>query len=89
MRRIYEPGGLLEAQMLVAMLASEGISAHLSGEHLLGAVGELPAQGLLALQVADAQAERAQQLITAYNAAQPLPGDDCDECDDRAGVLIC
>lgn len=86
MRRIYEPEGMLEAQLLVAMLASEGISAHLSGEHLLGAVGELPAQGLLGLQVADAQAERAQQLITAYNAAQPLPS---DAVDDLAGVLIC
>lgn len=86
MRRIYEPEGMLEAQLLVAMLASEGISAHLSGEHLLGAVGELPVQGLLGLQVADAQAERAQQLITAYNAAQPLPSDDVD---DLAGVLIC
>jgi hypothetical protein len=39
-------------------------------------VGELPMQGLLGLAVADEQAEYARQLIDAYNAAQPLAGDE-------------
>ncbi len=86
MRRIYEPADLLEAELLVAMLASEGVTAHLCGRHLLGAVGELPVSGLLALQVADAQAERAQQLITGYNAAQPLAG---EPPPDFSGELLC
>ena len=47
MQRIYEPENLLEGQMLVDMLASEGVEAHLLGQHLVGAVGELPACGLL------------------------------------------
>ncbi|MDO8696048.1 MAG: DUF2007 domain-containing protein [Pseudomonas sp.] len=86
MRRIYEPADLLEAELLVAMLASEGITAHLSGRHLLGAVGELPVSGLLGLQVADTQAERAQQLITGYNAAQPLAD---EPPPDFSGELLC
>ena len=86
MRRIYEPADLLEAELLVAMLASEGVTAHISGRHLLGAVGELPVSGLLALQVADAQAERALQLITGYNAAQPLA---CEPPPDYSGELLC
>lgn len=86
MRRIYEPADLMEAELLVAMLASEGITAHLSGQHLLGAVGELPVSGLLGLQVADAQAECAQQLITGYNTAQPLA---CEPPPDFSGVLLC
>ncbi|NQD93651.1 DUF2007 domain-containing protein [Pseudomonas sp. CrR25] len=86
MQRIYEPQDLLEAELLLSMLASEGIDAHLSGRHLLGAVGELPACGLLGLSVEDPQAERAQRLIAAYNAAQPLPG---DEPENTQGVLIC
>ena len=49
-------------------------------------MGELPVSGLLGLQVADAQAERAQQRITAYNAAQPL---DSDEPADYASELLC
>lgn len=86
MRRIYEPADLMEAQLLLAMLASEGVRAHLSGEHLLGALGELPVSGLLALQVADAQAERAQQLIAGYNAAQPLAE---EPPVDFSGELLC
>ncbi|MGV8677679.1 putative signal transducing protein, partial [Pseudomonas aeruginosa] len=63
---------LLEAEMLVGMLASEGIAAHVSGRHLVGAIGELPPGGLLALLVVDEQTERARELILAYNAAAPL-----------------
>ncbi|EPG5419695.1 putative signal transducing protein [Pseudomonas aeruginosa] len=72
MQRVYEPADLLEAEMLVGMLASEGIAAHVSGRHLVGAIGELPPGGLLALLVADGQTERARELILAYNAAAPL-----------------
>ena len=86
MQRIYEPQDLMEAELLLSMLASEGIDAHLSGRHLVGAVGELPACGLLGLLVEDPQAERAQRLIAAYSAAQPLPG---DEPENTQGVLIC
>ena len=69
MRRIYEPQNLLEAEMLVGMLASEGVDVQLVGRDLMGGVGELPLQGLLGLAVADEQAEYARQLIDAYNDA--------------------
>ncbi|WP_194789907.1 putative signal transducing protein [Pseudomonas sp. UFMG81] len=86
MQRIYEPESLLEAQMLVGMLASEGIDVHLVGRDLMGGVGELPMQGLLGLAVADEQADYARQLIDAYNTAQPLAG---DEPESYPGTLIC
>ncbi|GAD64191.1 putative signal transducing protein [Aquipseudomonas alcaligenes] len=86
MQRIYEPQDLLEAELLLGMLASEGVEAHLAGRHLLGAVGELPALGLLGLLVEDEEAERARRLIAAYNAAAPLPG---EEPDGLPGVLLC
>ena len=86
MRRIYDPESLLEAELLIGMLASEGIRAHLVGRDLVGAVGELPPQGLLGLVVADEQADHAHQLIGAYNAAQPLAG---DEPQTIPGTLIC
>ena len=38
MQRIYEPESLLEAELLIGMLRSEGIKAHLSGRDLMGAV---------------------------------------------------
>lgn len=86
MQRIYDPENLLEAELLIGMLRSEGIQAHLSGRDLMGAVGELPMQGLLGLTVPDEQAEYARQLIAAYNGAQPLPG---DEPESLPGILIC
>ncbi|BAN50532.1 DUF2007 domain-containing protein [Metapseudomonas resinovorans] len=86
MRRIYEPHDLIEAELLLGMLASEGVEAHLAGGHLLGGVGELPMFGLLGLLVEDEDAERASKLIAAYNAAQPLPG---EEPDSYPGTLLC
>ncbi|GGU63807.1 hypothetical protein GCM10009504_20910 [Pseudomonas laurentiana] len=86
MQRIYEPENLLEAELLVGMLASEGIEVHLAGRHLTGGVGELPMQGLLGLTVPDEQAERARRLIAEYNVAQPLAG---DEPESLPGILIC
>ncbi|MNT18669.1 hypothetical protein D3C72_1538840 [compost metagenome] len=86
MQRIYDPENLLEAEMLIGMLASEGIQVHLVGRDLMGAIGDLPVHGLLGLAVADEQADSARQLIAAYNTAQPLAG---DEPESIPGTLIC
>ncbi|QDD91182.1 putative signal transducing protein [Pseudomonas oryzihabitans] len=86
MRRIYEPASLHEAELLLAVLASEGISGFLAGRHLLGGIGDLPAVGLLGLLVEDEEAARAQALIAAYNAATPLPGEDHSS---EQGTLVC
>lgn len=91
MQRVYEPRDLLEAEMLLGMLAGEGIRAHLAGRHLVGAIGELPTSGLLALQVESPDAERARQLIAAYNAARPLEMDEPErgEPESIPGHLLC
>ncbi|HEX8594932.1 MAG TPA: DUF2007 domain-containing protein [Pseudomonas sp.] len=86
MQKIYEPESLLEAELLQGMLASEGVQAHLTGRHLLGASGELPIFGLLGICVDNDQAEQARALITAYNAALPMSGDEPDNFPD---VLVC
>lgn len=86
MRKIYEPENMMEGELLQSMLASEGVEAHITGRHLLGGIGELPVSGLLGLAVEDHQAERARQLITEYNGAFPLSGDEPDSYPD---VLLC
>ncbi|MGQ7861215.1 DUF2007 domain-containing protein [Pseudomonas sp. CBSPBW29] len=86
MQRIYEPENLMEGELLQGMLESEGITAHLVGRDLLGGTGELPIYGLLALAVENEQAAYARELITAYNGAQPVPGDEPDSFPD---VLVC
>ncbi|MBD9598279.1 putative signal transducing protein [Pseudomonas sp. 478] len=86
MQRIYEPENLMEGELLQSMLASEGIEAHLVGRDLLGGSGELPIFGLLGLSVDNDEAEYARELITAYNAALPLPD---DEPESFPGTLVC
>jgi len=86
MRKIYEPENMMEGELLQSMLASEGIESHITGRHLLGGIGELPVFGLLGLAVEDEQAERARQLITEYNGAFVLSGDEPDSYPD---VLLC
>lgn len=86
MRKIYEPENLMEGELLQSMLASEGIDAYISGQHLLGAVGELPVFGVLGLSVEDDQAEQARLLVTAYNGALVLSADEPDSYPD---VLLC
>ncbi|WP_448693323.1 putative signal transducing protein [Pseudomonas rhizophila] len=86
MQRIYELENLMEGELLQGMLASEGITAHLVGRDLVGSAGELPMYGLLGLAVEDDQAQYARELIAAYNAALPLPG---DEPDSYPGTLVC
>lgn len=88
MQRIYEPENLMEGEMLKGMLASEGIEAHLIGRDLLGGTGELPIFGLLGLSVDNDQAEYARELITAYNAALPLPGDEPESFPGRWSVRL-
>jgi hypothetical protein len=86
MQRIYELENLMEGELLQGMLASEGITAYLVGRDLVGGAGELPMQGLLGLAVKDDQAQYARELIVAYNAAMPVPG---DEPEGFPGTLVC
>ncbi|WP_019408562.1 putative signal transducing protein [Pseudomonas psychrophila] len=86
MQRIYEPENLMEAELLLGMLASEGVKACLQGRDLIGGTGELPALGLLGLAVDNEQARYARELIDAYNGASPMAGDEPDSFPD---VLDC
>lgn len=71
MHIVYEPENLIEAHLLKGLLAQAGITAHIRGEHLTGAMGELPALGLLALMVADEDADAARALIADWQGATP------------------
>src|SRR5690606_18757888 len=57
MKTLYQAANAVEAHMLADYLKQEGLSAHVLGEHLQGAVGELPAAGLVRLMIPDEQYE--------------------------------
>lgn len=71
MKHAYDAANAIEAHMLADLLKQEGIEAYIRGEFLQGAVGEVPAAGLVRLEVADADLPRAKAIISGWEAAQP------------------
>jgi hypothetical protein len=73
MSSIYEASDTIEAQLLVDFLGSEGIAARIEGEFLQGAIGELPASGLVRVGVDEADCSRARELIARWQATRSEP----------------
>jgi hypothetical protein len=88
MKTLYEASHALEAHMLSAMLRQHGISTVVLGEHLQGALGELPAGTLVRLVVDEAQYPAAREVIAQWEAQQPAdvsPGAASRHAGDPAG----
>ncbi|MSQ59501.1 MAG: DUF2007 domain-containing protein [Betaproteobacteria bacterium] len=76
MKTAYEAGNALEAHMLQDVLRREDVEAGIHGEFLPGAIGELPAAGLVRLVVADEDYARARAVIECWettSVADPAP----------------
>jgi len=71
MKTIYHAANAVEAHMLRDLLAQEGLSPVIQGEHLQGAIGELPAAGLVRLEVPEPQQAQAREIIARWEASQP------------------
>jgi predicted metal-dependent HD superfamily phosphohydrolase len=78
MKQAYHAANVVDAQLLVDLLASEGIAAFTQGQYLSGAVGELPAGELLRVWVADEDVDRARAVIAGRDAQRPLLDDAID-----------
>jgi Putative prokaryotic signal transducing protein len=71
MQTLYEAANAIEAHMLVDLLKQEGITAYIRGEHLQGALGEMPAAGLVRLEIDESEFAQARSLIERWDAVQP------------------
>ncbi|AEG92798.1 putative signal transducing protein [Ramlibacter tataouinensis] len=71
MKHVYDAANSLEAHMILDLLRQEGIRGQVEGEYLQGAVGALPAAGLVRVVVDEADHAAAQRVITRWNQAQP------------------
>lgn len=78
MQTAYNAANAVDAQMICDVLRQEGIECHILGEHLQGAVGELPALSMVRVQVPVAQLERARALIAEWESAAPVLNDTFD-----------
>ena len=78
MKQAYHAANPVDAQLVVDLLASEGIDAFTQGQYLSGAIGELPAGEVLRVWVADEDLDRARALIAERGAQEPLVEDAVD-----------
>ncbi len=67
MVRVYEAANSTEAHIVCGLLESRGIQAQVEGEYLQGAMGELPAAGLVAVSVEEDVVEEALKVIEEYD----------------------
>lgn len=72
MKTVYEAANGVEAHMLCDLMQQEGITAFVRGAALQGAMGELPAAGLVRIEVAEADFARARALVEQWEASEPL-----------------
>jgi len=73
MKTVYRPANGIEAHMLRDLLAQDGIEAHVLGASLEGAIGELPAAGLVRLEVAEEDYAKARALLVEWEKTSPPP----------------
>ncbi|MBN8739782.1 MAG: hypothetical protein BGP24_22745 [Lysobacterales bacterium 69-70] len=53
MRIVYRAENIIDAHLVRNVLEAAGIPAHVGGEYLTGAIGELPVMGLVTVMVAE------------------------------------
>jgi prolipoprotein diacylglyceryltransferase len=68
MKCIYEASDILEAHVIQGLLEQHRISSFIEGEHLLGAVGELPASRLVRILVNDDDLAQGSSLMRDYDS---------------------
>ena len=80
MHKVYEAENYIDAQIARGWLESAGVPVLFSGEHLGGAMGELPVFGLHSLWVAPEhlpKAERVLAELAEHRRSQSLDDDAC------------
>ena len=78
MKQAYQAANPIDAQLVVDLLASEGIGAFVQGQYLSGGIGELPAGELMRVWVGDEDLERARAFIAGRGELQELVDDAMD-----------
>ncbi len=72
MKTVLHAHHSVEANLVKGLLESEGIDSLVLGEYLQGAVGELPALGLIRVVVDENDYEKACRIIDDWNGAKLL-----------------
>ncbi|MFC4729657.1 DUF2007 domain-containing protein [Coralloluteibacterium thermophilus] len=81
MRVVYEAAHLIDAYLVRGALEEAGIPVFVRGEHLTGAMGDLPVLGMVAVCVPESAYGRASAIVADVDAA--LRAADADAEDER------
>lgn len=71
MKSVYQAAHGFDAHMVRDLLEQEGIAAQVRGEYLQGALGELPAGGMVTVWVAKGDFTRAREVVLAWERSAP------------------
>lgn len=72
MKTVYEAAETIEAHMILNLLTQAGISGNIAGEFLQSGVGELPASGLIKVQVEEEDFLEASEIIADWESKEPV-----------------
>ena len=67
MRKLCEPADIIQAHLIRHALEAREIPVYIQGAHLVGAIGELPATGVLAIWVPEAALQQAADALRALD----------------------
>jgi hypothetical protein len=66
MIEVYRGSNYFEGQLIKGLMEQDGLQVFLNGTALQGGLGEVPALGHLSITVNDADREKAEEIIKAY-----------------------
>lgn len=82
MQIAYNARDLTEAHIIAGLLDAHGISAHVGGHYLQGALGEIGAAGFTNVHVENEDYPEARRLIAEYEGASTTSGRQVPPADD-------
>ena len=66
---VYNAANSIEAYLIKNLLEQQEISAYVFGDYLQGGVGEIPAIGLVTVNVSDSDYAKAKEIVDAWDTA--------------------
>lgn len=87
MRPVYQAEHVIDAYLIRGRLQAEGIPAYVQGEYLTGALGELPASGLLAVCVRERDIDTALALLAQWQPGVEASSDQAAALDTTSATV--
>ena len=78
MTPIYTAESTLDAQLIQELLVGAGITAHVFGRNVAGAIPEVPDSGQIRVVVEDDEADLARVMIQEWQTGPELDGEDLE-----------